>query len=97
MSSLGIPIVARLDGDRVTLEQSHHADGAQSASGARIDVEYLLGQLEERYRRVVVLYYLEQKSYDETAQLLGIPMGTLKTLLHRAKKELHRIATRNLN
>jgi DNA-directed RNA polymerase specialized sigma24 family protein len=31
---------------------------------------------------------MEDKSYDEVARLLDIPMGTVKTLLHRARKEL---------
>ena len=34
----------------------------------------------------------EQKSYEETAALLGVPLGTLKTLLFRARKELARMA-----
>jgi DNA-directed RNA polymerase specialized sigma24 family protein len=41
---------------------------------------------------VVRLFYLEQKSYEETATLLGVPLGTLKTLLFRARKELARMA-----
>ena len=82
------------DGRGIDLEQSERVDGAHSASIARMDAQVLLGQLEEKYRGVIVLFYLEQKSYDETARLLGMPIGTVKTLLHRAKKELHRIATR---
>ena len=81
-------------GDSVGAEQSLNSAGAQSASDAKMDVQFLLGQLDEKYRQVVVLFYMEQKSYDETAQLLGIPIGTVKTLLHRSKKELHQIATR---
>jgi RNA polymerase sigma-70 factor, ECF subfamily len=35
-----------------------------------------------------VLFYLEDRSYQQVALALGLPMGTVKTFLHRAKKEL---------
>jgi len=53
-----------------------------------IDWEYLLSQLPEKHRQVLVLFYMEEKSYDEVAKLLDLPMGTVKTYLHRARKEL---------
>ncbi|MBP8302664.1 MAG: RNA polymerase sigma factor [Phycisphaerae bacterium] len=53
-----------------------------------VDVRALLDGLPERYRRVVTLYYLEERSYQEVAEMLGIPMGTVKTFLHRARREL---------
>jgi RNA polymerase sigma-70 factor (ECF subfamily) len=55
---------------------------------AGVEIQALLGQLPERYRQVMTLYYLQEKSYQEVAAMLGIPMGTVKTFLHRAKKEL---------
>ena len=59
-----------------------------------MDARVYLSQLPEKYRQVIELYYLEQKAYIEIAALLGIPMGTVKTLLFRAKQELMRIAAR---
>jgi RNA polymerase sigma-70 factor (ECF subfamily) len=63
-------------------------------AGSEMDVGILLAKLPEKYRRVITLFYLEQKSYEETACMLGIPLGTVKTLLFRAKKELLRINSR---
>ena len=63
--------------------------------GVRMDVETLLAQLPEKYRQVIVLFYLEQKAYEEVAAMLGIPLGTVKTLLFRAKKEFVRIAAQH--
>ena len=40
------------------------------------------------------MFYLEQKAYEEVARMLGLPLGTVKTLLFRAKKELLRINAR---
>jgi len=37
---------------------------------------------------VIRLYYLEEQSVDRVAQVLQIPNGTVKTLLHRARLRL---------
>jgi RNA polymerase sigma-70 factor (ECF subfamily) len=65
------------------------------AEGTEMDVDTMLAELPEKYRRVITLFYLEQKSYEEVGAMLGIPMGTVKTFLHRAKKELLRIGARS--
>ena len=44
--------------------------------------------LPARYRAVLVLYYLRELSYDEIAEILELPLGTVKTHLFRAKAEL---------
>jgi DNA-directed RNA polymerase specialized sigma24 family protein len=67
---------------------------ADPEPGTEMDVEFLLASLPENYRRVITLFYLEQKSYEEAAQMLGIPLGTVKTLLFRAKKGMLRINSR---
>ncbi|HYM36638.1 MAG TPA: sigma-70 family RNA polymerase sigma factor [Steroidobacteraceae bacterium] len=51
-------------------------------------VEKLLDHLPERYRQAVTLFYMEDQSYDQTAAALGLPLGTVKALLHRARKRL---------
>jgi len=48
-------------------------------------------RLPEQYRVVVTLFYLQERSYKEVAATLGIPMGTLKTHLHRARALLKEI------
>ncbi|MBE7500628.1 MAG: RNA polymerase sigma factor [Verrucomicrobiales bacterium] len=62
--------------------------------GVELDVQALLVRLPEKYRRVVTLFYLEQKSYEEVAALLGLPLGTVKTFLFRARKSLLDLAQR---
>jgi RNA polymerase sigma-70 factor (ECF subfamily) len=52
------------------------------------EVRAAIGRLPEKYRRVLVLFYLEDRSYQQVALAMGLPMGTVKTYLHRAKKEL---------
>ena len=52
------------------------------------DLHAAIGRLPEKYRRVLVLFYLEDRSYQQVALAMGLPMGTAKTYLHRAKKQL---------
>ena len=54
----------------------------------RRDLAAAIAALPERYRAVVTLYYLQDVSYPEIAEVLDLPLGTVKTHLHRAKKLL---------
>ena len=47
-----------------------------------------LSRIRPEYREVVVLRYQEGLTHPEIAEILGIPSGTVKTYLHRARKEL---------
>ena len=47
-----------------------------------------IAKLDDRYRVVVVLYYLEELSLTEISQQLGIPKGTVKSRLFYARKSL---------
>lgn len=42
-------------------------------------------RLPERLRRVLVLYYFEDRSIEEVADMLGCPQGTVNTSLFRAR------------
>lgn len=54
----------------------------------RRDLAEAITRLPDRYRAVVTLYYLQDVSYPEIAEVLDLPLGTVKTHLHRAKKLL---------
>jgi RNA polymerase sigma-70 factor (ECF subfamily) len=47
--------------------------------------------LPEKYRTVITLYHLQGRQYEEIARVLGLPMGTVKTHLFRAKEQLRRM------
>jgi len=63
-------------------------DVAAAPPEPREDILRLLAGVPEKYRRVLVLYHLEERSYEEIAAMLDVPMGTVKAWLHRARKEL---------
>lgn len=42
------------------------------------------------YRQVISLYYWDEFSYEEIAQIMERPVGTIRTWLHRAKQDLRK-------
>jgi RNA polymerase sigma-70 factor (ECF subfamily) len=64
-------------------DEAQQPEHLVEASERRQEVEGLLAALPQRYREVVSLYYLEDFSYQEIADLLHQPLGTIKSTLHR--------------
>ena len=56
-----------------------------------LDMRKLLARLDEQYRMVLELRYMGDKSYSEIADMMEIPVGTVKTYIHRAKAELKKM------
>jgi RNA polymerase sigma-70 factor, ECF subfamily len=52
------------------------------------EVQRALMQLREEYRHAFVLFHEHEKSYGEIAEVLGVPLGTVKTWVHRARRDL---------
>ena len=51
-------------------------------------VERLLKRIKTKYREPLILFYFEQKSYEEIGDILRIPTSTVGTLISRGKKTL---------
>ncbi len=49
-----------------------------------------INRLPERYRKAIWLRYVKDFSYEEIVQTLEVPMGTVKTWLNRARRQLER-------
>ena len=71
----------------VAAESASPEDAAQQTELAAA-VTAALSRLRPDYREVVVLRYQEGLTQPEIADMLGLPTGTVKTYLHRARKEL---------
>jgi len=67
-------------------------DDADRQMDAQRAIE-LLGTLDETYRAPVSLFYLQQHSYKEIAEILEIPIGTVMSRLSRGKEILRRQMT----
>jgi RNA polymerase sigma-70 factor (ECF subfamily) len=51
-------------------------------------LERAIQSLPEYQRVMVVLYHTEQKSYEEIAEIMDLPIGTVKSRLNRARLAL---------
>ena len=51
-------------------------------------IERAIGELRPEYRSVILLRHMEGYTYEEIAEVMGVPLGTVKTYLHRARAEL---------
>jgi RNA polymerase sigma-70 factor (ECF subfamily) len=50
-----------------------------------------LGQIDELYQAPLVLFYLEEHSYKEIAEILEVPIGTVQSRIARGKSQLQKI------
>jgi RNA polymerase sigma factor (sigma-70 family) len=63
-------------------------EGAALAGELRERVESEIESLPERQRSVTVLFYMGEHSHREIGDMLGVPVNTVKTRLHRARERL---------
>ncbi|MEN9790834.1 MAG: hypothetical protein RLZZ63_492 [Gemmatimonadota bacterium] len=95
------PETVSLDGDRRAESLEAAAEGAiqladegpspleaLEASELGATIAEAIAQLRPAYRACVLLRFIEDQSYEEIAVALDLPIGTVKTHLHRAKLEL---------
>jgi RNA polymerase sigma-70 factor (ECF subfamily) len=77
-----------MPGDPVAGE--HARDPEQRFAEAQVQqaVEEALLDLPENERAVLVLYHQEERSYEGIAAMLGVPVNTVRTHLHRGRKRL---------
>lgn len=75
--------------DRVLADPSHR--GPEVAAGRTelaAALEEAVAELRPEYREIVLLRFAEGLSYQEIAEVAELPLGTVKTHIHRARKEL---------
>ena len=53
-------------------------------------IEQAIARLRPEYRSCIMLRHVEGRSYEEIAATLDLPLGTVKTYIHRARHELRR-------
>jgi RNA polymerase sigma-70 factor (ECF subfamily) len=53
-------------------------------------IERAIARLRPEYRSCIMLRHVEDRSYEEIAATLDLPLGTVKTYIHRARHELRK-------
>lgn len=56
-------------------------------------LEQLMNKMTPRYRQLIELRFFREYSYEEIAEKLSLPLGTVKTQIHRAREQLCRLIT----
>jgi RNA polymerase sigma-70 factor (ECF subfamily) len=70
------------------------ADAAFADLELRDRLEKAIARLPENYRLLIAAHYLKGVQYEALAEALNIPLGTVKTHLYRAKRQLRELLER---
>ncbi len=76
------------DADLLALSPENDPPAVVEAAERRAVLHRHIAALPEKYQVVITLFYLQEFSYQEIAQVLGVPLGTVKTHLFRARERL---------
>lgn len=85
-------ICVRLCVDRLRLKRAEPSelDPSETVSGGSIEnrmlIEKLLGKMPTDLRSTLVLREVEQLSYEEVAEVMNVPVGTVRSRLHAARE-----------
>lgn len=81
--------------DQVGLDELEFRIGDESKTTEEVDMKRfilkLVDQLPVNYKTVLTLFYLEGFSYPEIVEVTGMPEGTVKNYIHRARQKLKKI------
>jgi RNA polymerase sigma-70 factor, ECF subfamily len=83
-----------IDDSRVSSRVTNATSTADRRFGdleLRDRLEKAIARLPANYRLLIAAHYLEGVQYEDLASALDLPLGTVKTQLHRAKQQLRRL------
>lgn len=52
------------------------------------EIDEAISRLRAEYRTAILLWHVEGRPYDEIAEIMDLPLGTVKTFIHRGRNEL---------
>ncbi len=70
----------------------HAEDPEQYAQSQEVgaEIEAAIAELRPEYREAILLWHMEGRPYDEIAEIMDLPLGTVKTYIHRGRNELRK-------
>jgi RNA polymerase sigma-70 factor, ECF subfamily len=79
----------QMEATRITVEsRDENPEEFVMARELGAEIELAIGELRPEYRTAVLLRHVEGRPYEEIAEIMDIPLGTVKTYIHRARTEL---------
>ncbi|MBA2668997.1 MAG: sigma-70 family RNA polymerase sigma factor [Gemmatimonadetes bacterium] len=79
----------QMEATRITVEsRDENPEEFVMARELGAEIEVAIGELRPEYRTAVLLRHVEGRPYEEIAEIMDIPLGTVKTYIHRARTEL---------
>ena len=60
-------------------------------------IQYEISRLPDKYRSAIVLKYMEELSLQEISEILELPLGTVKTRIHRGREALRKQLSKQPN
>jgi len=86
--------------NEVAFSPAHAKELSEQPDAASDTAEIIrrcVSKLPERYAKIITMYYLQEIAYEEIAEVMDIPLGTLKTWMHRARKQLRAIVEKEVD
>lgn len=74
--------------DPAVFEEAEHRSATLDMAPGDATLWRQVEALPEKQRQAVILYYQDERSVDEVATMMGLPVNTVKTHLHRARARL---------
>ncbi|CAN5651684.1 MAG: sigma-70 family RNA polymerase sigma factor [Gemmatimonadota bacterium] len=79
----------QIESSRITVEsRTENPEEYLEAKELGEEIEQAIGTLRAEYRTAILLRHVEGRPYEEIAEVMGVPLGTVKTYIHRARNEL---------
>jgi RNA polymerase sigma-70 factor (ECF subfamily) len=82
----------RITDDEINLgvisDSAKSPDRAYETGQIRNMILKIMNELKPKYRSILHLYYFEDMQYEEISHLTGLPLGTVKSHLHRARDQV---------
>lgn len=84
---VSIDQVRQQSGEEPTAEQAGPSEGLLTQERAA-QVRHALTELQDEHRQILVLREVDGSSYEQIAEILGVPVGTVRSRLFRARMQL---------
>jgi RNA polymerase sigma-70 factor (ECF subfamily) len=80
---------AEVEASSITPE-SHDENPEQYTSNRELgsEIDRAIAKLRPEYRTAIILCHIEGRPYEEIAEIMDVPLGTVKTYIHRARNDL---------